>query len=217
MRKLAIPQTYVAGASDDDPGLRVIAVQPKGSAEAALQALVIAEPGCALGLASLARAQPELAVALYRLIDELDGLAYRHPEQGLLPLAGEPLCAQPARGLARCRCRRCARSGHGGGMAHLVRRRRPTLVGWAERHHRPGPLAAGRPAAGAGHPHRGDHLPDHPAAGCPAGDPADPAPAACRHGRSTAPGDRRGPSGAQAGGVAVRRRSPGAAAAGGQD
>ena len=92
MRKLAIPQTYVSGASDDDPGLRVIAVQPEGSAEAALQALVTAEPGCALGLASLARAQPELAVALYRLIDELDGLAYRHPEQGLLPLAGEPLC-----------------------------------------------------------------------------------------------------------------------------
>ena len=70
----------------------MIAVQPEGSAEAALQALVFAEPGCALGLASLARAQPELAVALYQLIDELDGLAYRHPEQGLLPLAGEPLC-----------------------------------------------------------------------------------------------------------------------------
>ncbi|MFZ1430549.1 MAG: hypothetical protein WAS21_27735 [Geminicoccaceae bacterium] len=92
MHKLAIPQTYVSGASDDDPRLRVIAVQPRGSAEAALQALVIAERGCALGLASLARAQPELAVTMYRLIDELDGLAYRHPEQGLLPLAGEPLC-----------------------------------------------------------------------------------------------------------------------------
>ncbi|MFZ1429623.1 MAG: hypothetical protein WAS21_22980 [Geminicoccaceae bacterium] len=92
MRELAIPQTYVSGANDNDSRLRVIAVQPRGSAEAALQALVIAERGCALGLASLARAQPELAVALYRLIDELDGLAYRHPEQGLLPLAGEPLC-----------------------------------------------------------------------------------------------------------------------------
>ena len=92
MHKLAIPQTYLSGASDNDRSLRVIAVQPKGSAEAALQALVIAEPGCALGLASLARAQPELAVTMYRLIDELDGLAYRHPEQGLLPLAGEPLC-----------------------------------------------------------------------------------------------------------------------------
>lgn len=92
MRKLAIPQTYVPGLNDGDPLLRVIAVQPRGSAEAALQALVIAEPGCALGLASLARVQPELAVALYQLIDELDGLAYRHPEQGLLPLAGEPLC-----------------------------------------------------------------------------------------------------------------------------
>ena len=57
------------------PDLRVIAVQPEGSAEAALQALVTAEPGCALGLASLAWAQPELAVALYQLIDELDGLA----------------------------------------------------------------------------------------------------------------------------------------------
>ena len=62
MHKLAIPQTYVAAASDD-PGLRVIAVQPEGSAEAALQALAIAEPGRALGLASLARALPELAVA----------------------------------------------------------------------------------------------------------------------------------------------------------
>ena len=92
MHELAIPQIYVAGASDDDPRRRVIAVQPDGSAEAALQVLVIAEPGCALGLASLARAQPELAVALYQMIDELDGLAYRHPEQGLLPLAGEPLC-----------------------------------------------------------------------------------------------------------------------------
>ena len=91
MHELAIPQTYVPGLSDDDPGLRVIAVQPEGSAEAALQALVIAEPGCALGLASLAQAQPELAVALYQLIDELDGLAYRHPEQGLLPLTSEPL------------------------------------------------------------------------------------------------------------------------------
>ena len=91
MHELAIPQTYVSGASDNDSRLRVIAVQPEGSAEAALQALVTAEPGCALGLASLARAQPELAVALYRLIDELDGLACRHPEQGLLPLASEPL------------------------------------------------------------------------------------------------------------------------------
>ena len=75
MHELAIPQTYVAGASDD-PDLRVIAVQPEGSAEAALQVLVTAEPGCAFGLASLAWVQPELAIALYQVIDELDGLAY---------------------------------------------------------------------------------------------------------------------------------------------
>ena len=91
MRKLAIAQTYASGSSAEEPDLRVIAVTPAGSAEAALEALVIADPDCALGLAYLAWAQPELAVALYRLIDELDGLAYRHPEQGLLPLAGEPL------------------------------------------------------------------------------------------------------------------------------
>ena len=92
MYELAIPQVYVSGAGDEEAGPRVIAVRPKGSAGTALQALVIAEPGCALGLASLARAQPELAVVLYQLIGELDGLAYRHPEQDLLPLAGEPLC-----------------------------------------------------------------------------------------------------------------------------
>jgi hypothetical protein len=91
MRKLPIPQDYEPGSSDEADELRVIAVDPAGSAEAALQALIGSDPDCAEGLASLGRAQPELAAVLRQLIDELDGLAYRHPSQGLLPLAGEPL------------------------------------------------------------------------------------------------------------------------------
>ena len=190
MHELAIPQTYVPGASDNDPGLWVIAVQPAGSAETALQALVIAEPGCALGLASLARAQPELAVALYRLIDELDGLAYRHPEQGLLPLAGEPLCQNlPA----------VWPDADDDGAPDP-----DTVAEWltwfgddAQRRWSGLSVTTDR-----GHWRLGDPRPMRAilteattcritrAAGCPSGDRADLEPAACRHGHQAAPGHR---------------------------
>lgn len=64
MRKLPIPQDYEPGSSDEADELRVIAVDPAGSAEAALSRLTLDDPECADGLASLGRAQPELAAVL---------------------------------------------------------------------------------------------------------------------------------------------------------
>ena len=49
---------------------------------------------CGRSFAALAAATPHLAAVLCQLIDELDGLAYRHHEEGLLPLAGEPFWNQ---------------------------------------------------------------------------------------------------------------------------
>ena len=91
MRKLAIPQTYMPAAGDEAPELRVIAVKPMDSVDTALKALLSTDPESAAGLGSLASSHPELAAVLWQLIDELDGLACRDGEQGLVPLVGKPL------------------------------------------------------------------------------------------------------------------------------
>ena len=91
MRKLAIPQTYQPGSADEASELRVIAVRPNASKQTASLALFRDDPDCTNGFLRLEWAQPELKAVLTDLIDALDGLAYRHPDQGLLPLAGEPL------------------------------------------------------------------------------------------------------------------------------
>jgi len=91
MRKLAIPQTYTPAAGDEAPELRVIAVKPMDSVDTALEALLSTDPESAVGLGSLASSHPKLAAVLWQLIDELDGLACRDGEQGLVPLVGKPL------------------------------------------------------------------------------------------------------------------------------
>lgn len=91
MRKLAIPQTYQPGSADEASELRVIAVRPTGSRQTASLALFRDDPDCTNGFLRLEWAQPELKAVLTDLIDALDGLAYRHPDHGLLALAGEPL------------------------------------------------------------------------------------------------------------------------------
>ena len=58
------PRTTEPGSSDEADELRVIAVDPAGSAEAALSRLTLDYLECANGLASLGRAQPELAAVL---------------------------------------------------------------------------------------------------------------------------------------------------------
>ena len=94
MRKLQIPQTYEPATGDEASDLRVIAVEPAGSDEAAFAALFDLAVECRRSFAALAAATPHLAAVLCQLIDELDGLAYRHHEEGLLPLAGEPFWNQ---------------------------------------------------------------------------------------------------------------------------
>jgi len=94
MRKLHIPQTYEPATSDEASDLRVIAVEPAGSDEAAFAAVFGIAVECGRSFAALAAAAPHLAAVLRQLIDELDGLAYRHHEEGLLPLVGEPLWNQ---------------------------------------------------------------------------------------------------------------------------
>lgn len=91
MRRLPIPQNYEPGWHAENPELRVFAVEPAGSDEAALQLLIRNDPECSDGLTMLRWTQPELADVLCQLIGELDGLAYLHPRHGLLPLAREPL------------------------------------------------------------------------------------------------------------------------------
>lgn len=90
MRKLHIPQSYEPATSDEASDLRVIAAEPAGSDEAAFAAVFGIAIECGRSFAALAAATPHLAAVLCQLIDELDGLAYRHHEEGLLPLAGEP-------------------------------------------------------------------------------------------------------------------------------
>lgn len=91
MRKLVIPHTYEPNSSDEASELRVVAVTPAGSLDAALQQVLGKELECLDAIVKLGRAQPHLWFVLCELIDALDGLAYHHPSQGLLPLAGEPL------------------------------------------------------------------------------------------------------------------------------
>ena len=94
MRKLHIPQTYEPATREEASDLRVIAVVPAGSDEAAFAALFDIAVECGRSFAALAGATPHLAAVLCQLIDELDGLAYRHHQEGLLPLAGEPFWNQ---------------------------------------------------------------------------------------------------------------------------
>ena len=94
MRKLHVPQTYEPATGDEASDLRVIAVEPAGSDAAAFAALFDIAVECGRSFAALAAATPHLAAVLCQLIDELDGLAYRHHEEGLLPLAGEPFWNQ---------------------------------------------------------------------------------------------------------------------------
>ena len=94
MRKLHIPQTYEPATSEEASDLRVIAVEPAGSDEAAFASVFDIAVECGRSFAALAAATPHLAAVLCQLIDQLDGLAYRHHEEGLLPLAGEPLWNQ---------------------------------------------------------------------------------------------------------------------------
>ena len=94
MRKLPIPQTYEPATSDEDSDLRVIAVEPAGSDEAAFGSVIGIARESRDSFAAIAEAAPHLAAVLWRLIDELDGLAFRSLDSGLLPLAGEPLWNQ---------------------------------------------------------------------------------------------------------------------------
>ena len=94
MRKLHIPQTYEPATSEEASDLRVIAVEPAGSDEAAFASVFDIAVECGRSFAALAAATPHLAAVLCQLIDQLDGLAYRHHQEGLLPLAGEPLWNQ---------------------------------------------------------------------------------------------------------------------------
>ena len=94
MRKLPIPQSYEPATSDEPTGLRVIAVEPAGSDAAAFAAVIGIARECQGSFAALAAVAPHLAAVLCQVIDELDGLAYRSRDDGLLPLAGEPLWNQ---------------------------------------------------------------------------------------------------------------------------
>ena len=94
MRKLHIPQAYEAAVAGEADDLRVIAVEPAGSDEAAFALVFSIAVECRRSFAALAATTPYLAAVLCQLIDELDGLAYRHHEEGLLPLAGEPFWNQ---------------------------------------------------------------------------------------------------------------------------
>ena len=94
MRKLQIPQSYQPAATNEPTDLRVIAVRPAGSDEAAFNSVIGIARESRDSFAALAEAAPHLAAVLSRLIDELDGLAYRSLDQGLLPLAGAPLWDQ---------------------------------------------------------------------------------------------------------------------------
>ncbi|MGE3738211.1 MAG: hypothetical protein AB7I59_01735 [Geminicoccaceae bacterium] len=94
MRKLQVPQAYVTAIAGEAGDLRVIAVKPTGSDEAAFASVFGTAIECGRSFAALAAAAPHLAAVLCQLIDELDGLAYRHHQEGLLPLAGEPFWNQ---------------------------------------------------------------------------------------------------------------------------
>lgn len=94
MRKLHIPQTYEPATSDEASDLRVIAVEPAESDEAAFASVFGIALECGRSFAALAAVTPHLATVLCQLIDELDGLAYRHHQEGLLPLASEPFWNQ---------------------------------------------------------------------------------------------------------------------------
>jgi len=94
MRKLPIPQSYEPAVSHEPTSLRVVAVEPAGSDAAAFAAVIGIAQECARSFAALAAVAPHLAAVLCQLIDELDGLVYRSRDDGLLPLAGEPLWNQ---------------------------------------------------------------------------------------------------------------------------
>lgn len=91
MRPLPPCQDYEPEWCRENVELRVIAVEPAGSRDAAIRQLIRTDPELGKGLATLRRARPDVAGVLEQLVDELDGLAYRHPRRGLLPLAREPL------------------------------------------------------------------------------------------------------------------------------
>ena len=211
MRKLPIPQDYEPSAratrTDRAAGHRrgIRQARPRPPWEPPDPGDV---PECADGLASLGRAQPELAAVLRQLIDELDGLAYRHKTQGLLPLAGEPLWHNlpsvwpetGADGTPDLDTVAEWLAWFGDDAQHLVE--------WAYRRDQPQRLALWRPATGADASRRRCPMPHRPPAkSLTRRHQPDPGPPARRQVPGAETCDRRDQGGERARGPALRGRN----------